>query len=424
MQNGLTTLYGKVFTSRQIINTLISLVGINLFISVMSFVTTLMIANVLGRKLFGDFSFSVAVGTYGLMFIQYGLEKSLVRELVHYESHFGELFKASLVVKFTLFLFFVLIAIIMFMHFPGYSWGVLLIIFATAFSAFQLNSVYDAWRQMTRHAIYFLIEKSIFFALVWIVFLTPFLLSLELIGMFMISSTLIGLLFQYKWALPRIDFNNLKRAWSSIFFLLRSNFFIWLAVLSGLSIDYLSQIILKLSAGSEELGTYSAAWKITQVGTLFLAQAGRIGAEATARYTRPEKSSTDRKYFLFKYITFMTIIGFLLGLPCFLFPQYLLMLFSSEYANAKETLRLFSFYPLLFGPYLAILQYIIAARMQKTYFTLITIVGFVSIGLSFYLIPQLQSKGAVISVIVSLAIALIFFITAISIHLNKLTKAA
>ena len=415
---------GKFSNKHQVIDTLFSLVGINLFIAGLSFVTTIFIANTLGKETFGDFSYAVALGTYGLMFVQFGLEKSLVRFLVHYPTRFGELMKASLLLRLLLFILFALIfsiALLLCHHRLGFSWGIVIVIFATTFQAFQLAGVYDAWKKMKRHALYVLIERCTYFGLIWYVILIPFLsLSIELIGVCMITAIIIGLYLQYRWALPRIEFKSIEGTWPSTIFIMRSNIFIWFAVLSGLSIDYLTQIILKWYAGSAVLGEYSVAWKIMSLATLFLAQAGRIGSEAMARHTRPDKTVKERFQFLMKYIALMAALGFLIGLPCLFFSPYLLKVFRPEYANAAETLRLFGLYPFLFGPYLAVLQYAISSGLQITYFALITIAGLLSIGLNLWLIPQMQSKGAVISVIISLAAALILFSAASCLHLISL----
>jgi len=409
----------------RLLNNLFSLVLIQFVVALVGFVTRVKIANALGRETFGDFAFATAVGVYGLMFIQYGLEKSLVRELVHFPKRFGELLKASLVLKsvlFCVFLLFLLIAIVLLLHQPGYSWGMVPVILATALTAFQLQGVYDAWREMRRHAIFFMVERCAYFALVWCAILAPFLnLSLGMIGIFLMISVVIGLFFQYHWALPRIEFAAVEGLRSSTVFIMRSNFWIWLAVLSGLSIDYLGQIILKLHAGSLELGGYSAALTIAQLGTLFLGQVGRIGLEATARHTLPGKSARERMGFLLKYAALMAAMGFLIGLPCLLFPRYLLTIFRPEYADVAGTLRLFGLYPLFYGPFLAVLQYVISSRMQKTYFTLITAAGLLSIGLNLWLIPQMQSTGAAISIIVSFATALILFAVVIAFHLKSPT---
>jgi O-antigen/teichoic acid export membrane protein len=422
----LSIIIEKVHISRYLIDTLISLVGVNLFIAGLSFVTTIMIANALGREKFGDLSFAIAVGSYGLIFIQYGLDKSFVRELVHFPNRFGELLKASLLLKsmlFVLFLFFLVVVVALFLHHSGFSLEMVPVILATAFAAFQLNGVYDAWREMKRHAVYHMIERCIYFALVWFVIFVPFTaLSLGLIGAFMMMSTVTGLFLQYHWALPRINFKSVQGTWPSTIFIIRSDVFIWLAVLSGLSIEYLSQIILKWYAGSSELGVYSVAIKIPQLAILFLSQAGRIGAEATARHTVPETNASARLRFLVKYAGLMTAIGLMVGLPCILLPEYILMVFRPEYANAADTLRLFGFYPLMYGPYLVLLQYVISSRMQRTYFMLITTAGIISIGLSFWLIPQMHSKGAAISVNISLAVALTLFVAAVGFHLKSLKK--
>jgi O-antigen/teichoic acid export membrane protein len=428
LRNILPAILEKVPVSHQLIETLSSLVGINIFLAGLSFVTTIMVANTLGREQFGDLAFAIALGTYGLMFIQYGLEKSLVRELVHFPKRFGELLKATILLRSTLFVLFIIFLVIafgFFNHNLGLSWGMVPVILAMVIPGFQLQGVYDAWQEMRRHAVFLMIDRCTYFTLVWAAVLLPFLtLSIGLVGAFMMAGVFAGLFLQYYWAFPRIDFQPVQGSYSATAFIVRSNFWIWLAVLSGLSIDYMSQIILKWYAGSAELGMYNVAWKTTQFALLFLAQAGRIGAEATARHTRPEATAHERIRFLLKYSVLMTAIGFMAGLPFLIAPQYILKLFRPEYANAAETMRLFGIYPIIFGPYLAVLQYIISSRMQIVYFTLITTVGVLSITLSYLLIPRMQGIGAVISVICSLGIALILFVAAVVIHLKGLLKSS
>ena len=422
----LGTRTGKTWSRRQLLNTLFSLVGINVGIAGLSFITTMLIANALGKKSFGDLSFGVAVGTYGLMFTQYGLEKSFVRDLVHFPKRVGELVKASLILKsmlFVLFLFFLFVGVCVFSKRGELSWAIVLVIFGTVLPAFQPHGLYDAWREMRRHAIYQMIERCTYFAFVWFAIFVPlFTLSLSLIAGFIVLSVVFGIFLQYRWALPRIDFRPVRGTWASIILIIRSNTWIWLAVLSGLSIDYLTQIILKFYAGSSELGLYSVAWKISQFGTLFLVQAGRIGAEATARQTVPGGEAIERRRFLRKYVALMGALGLLLGLPCILLPEQILKTFLPEYANASQMLRLLGLYPLLYGPYLAVLQYVVSMRMQRTYFTLITVAGFVSMGLNFWLVPQMQGIGSAISAIGSLALALFLFTTAVGLHFRNQIK--
>lgn len=410
------------------LDNLFSLIFIQSIIAGVGFLTRVNVANALGKETFGDLAFAVAIGTYGLMFIQYGLEKSLLRELVHFPDRFGELLKASLALRLGLFAILLLLFVVagpFYLRASEDSCGMALVLIATVVAAFQLQAVYDGWKEMRRHAVYLLIERCTYFALVWFVILVPFLtLSLVQVGLFMVVAVSVGLFLQYRWAMPRIDFKPVHGLRAATDYIMRSNIWIWLAVLSGLSIEYLNQIILKCYAGSSELGGYSAAWLIARLAILMLTQVGRIGFEATARHTRPDKTPGERLRFLVKYVALMAVLGFLTGLPCILCSERILTVFQPEYATAAGTLRILGLYPLLYGPYLAVLQYVISSRLQRTYFTVITVVSFLSIGICFWLIPGMQSAGAAMSVVISLGLGLVLFLAAVTLQLRNLSKSA
>ena len=401
----------------------VSLVAIHFVLALLGFITRVKIANILGRESFGDFAFAVAVGTYGAMFVKYGLEKSFVRDLVHFPCRFGELLKASLILRVILFFILMLgfaVVVPRIERGSGYSLRMVPVFLATVLTAYQLQSVYDAWREMRRHAIFFMLEKCVYFVLVWSAVFLPFVdLNLGLIGIFLMVSIIVGLTIQYRWALPRIKFTRVDGLLSAVFFIVRSNFWVWLAVLSGLSLNYLSQIILKLYCGSAELGGFSAALMLVQLAILFLNQVGRVGLEATARHTLPGKTVNQRKYFVVKYALFMALMGLVIGSPCFLFPRAIFHIFRSEYSDAASTLKILGFYPLFYGPYLVVLQYVVSCRMQKIYFGLMVLASAISIGLNVLFIPKLQGIGAAISLVVSLAVSLVLFALVIRRHFDN-----
>jgi O-antigen/teichoic acid export membrane protein len=407
--------------------TLFSLIGINVFVAGLSFLTSMVIANTLGSKTFGDFAFAIAIGTYGQIFIQYGLEKSLVRELVHHPGRFGEILKASLWLRGAIALVYVVLLVLIVgtmvrRHEAG--WGMIWVPLAMVLAAFQLFGAYDALNSMKRHSVYLMVEKCLYLALVWFVMLVPVVpLSVGILGILMMASALVGMYLQYSWAGPRIEFRPVEGTRRSVVLLMRSNALVWLAVLSGLSIEYFSQIILKWYIGSAELGVYNVAWRTVQFAVLFLAQAGRIGAEATARHTRPEVPAGAQLKFLVKYVSLMGAMGFLVGWPFLFFPRQIIMLFRPEYAGAAEILRALSFYAFLYGPYLALLQFVVSSRMDRAYFILITVVGIASCGLSRLLIPAMQGRGAAISVIASLGVALVLFAAVVGHRLKNMKPA-
>ena len=409
---------------RKMLANLLSLVSINIVTAIVGFFTRVKIANVLGKEVYGDLSYAVAIGIYGLMFIQFGFEKSLVRELVHFPQRFGELVKASLALRLFLFLLFIgsLAATWPFLfNNQAFSWGMFLMVLATSLAAFQLQGIYDAWREMWRHALCFLVERSAYFLLIWAVVLIPALtLSLNMVGAFAVLAVLTGLAMQYRWAMPRVDFKPNKGFRPTVLFLMRSNVWIWLAVLAGLSLEYLNQIILKRTCGSKALGGYSACWTIMQIATLFLNQVGRIGFASTARHTAPDRTAAERLRFLTKYVLLMAGMGALIGLPCVLFSKEILLLFfRPEYVTAAGTLRILGFYPMFYGVYLVMLQYVISSRLQKSYFVVSVLVGILSAVLCGWLIPGLEGDGAALALLITVFCGCGFFFVAAAIQLSR-----
>lgn len=408
---------------RELLLSMTVLTGIQLLVAAVGFVTRIKIANNLGRESFGDVTFGVAIGTYGMMFVHYGLEKSLVRELVQIPERFGEILLASLIVRgFLLFILgLVVLAGALIVPLNEVECGTALVAFATVIVAFQLQGVYDAWKRMRLHAVFMAIERFTYFGLIWIVVLLGFTrLSVGLVGVFMLVSVALGMVLQYVWVIRRVELKVVRGLAASGLEILTANFWIWLGVILGLSVDYLTQIVLKMHAGSLELGGYAAAWLLVQVSMLCLSQLGRIGNEATVRHTMNRISPTERGQFITKYVLVMAVVGLLLSLPGFAFPREIMNVFKSEYADAAWTLRILSVYPLVFGPFLALLQYMVASRLQVAYFVSLLGVAGVSTSLTMWLVPEMRGVGAAISVVSSIAAGVVVFGAVTALHLKRL----
>lgn len=413
--------------SRKLLDNLFSLVVIHTALAGIGFVTRVGMANAIGIDQFGDLAFALAIGAYGQMFVEFGLEKTFVRDLVHFPNRLGEFVKASLCLRFGMF---AILAILLTLSTPflppsvSDSWELLPALIATVLLAFQLQGVYDAWKEMRRHSIFALVERCLYFASVWLAILTPwFTLSLFRIGLLMLASVSIGLFLQYRWAWRRTDFTPVFGVWKTTVSMSQSNVWIWLASLSGLSIGFLNQIVLRCYAGSAELGKFSAAWLLISVAILVLNQVARVGSEAAARYTRTGTAASEQLRFLTKYVILMAAVGFAMGLPFVLFSGRILTVFRQEYATAAIELRILGLYPMFYAPFLATLQYVISSRLQKTYFALITIVGVNGLVLCLWLIPYMRGIGAAIAVVVSIGIATAIFLTAAGLHLRGLGHA-
>ena len=143
-------------------------------------------------------------------------------------------------------------------------------------------------------------------------------------------------------------------------------------------------------------------------------QIGRLGVTALARFNDGHIDYQSKLKFLFKYLIVMLAAGTSVGLPCILFAEKIIGVFTNEYVDASSVLRILGFYPILFGPYLVFLQQLICSRKQKTYFLLIAISGLTSAALSVLLIPRYGAIGAAYSVILSISFALILFSIAVT----------
>ena len=74
-----------------------SLFLIQFFIAGIGFLTTAQIGKVLGPENFGYYSYILSLGAYGSIIMQYGIDKTLTRDLVHEENKGEQILVASII---------------------------------------------------------------------------------------------------------------------------------------------------------------------------------------------------------------------------------------------------------------------------------------------------------------------------------------
>jgi hypothetical protein len=82
-------------TQRRNLQNLSALVSFNFLAAGFFFVTQIKIANVIGKEGFGLLAYGIALGMYAQTIVRYGMNRTLVRDLVHYPNRFAELVMAS-----------------------------------------------------------------------------------------------------------------------------------------------------------------------------------------------------------------------------------------------------------------------------------------------------------------------------------------
>jgi len=387
------------------------LVFVNFLIAGLGFLTRVKIANTLGREGFGLFAYALALGSYGAVIVRFGLDRTFVRDLIHYPRRFGQLVAGSLVLRGLLLVVVILSLVSWKLTFASseLSWGVIAVVVGTSLMALDLRAVYDSWHKMSRDAVYNLIQRCCYYALIWIVVLfVPDKLSIGLIGVGTILSAALYLFMQQRWAFRRIEFYKAKESLAKTATKLGfANLLVWAAAIGCLSFGVLNQLVLKYFRGTAELGGYAAAWQIVAIAMLLLNQVARIGKPATARITREGTDKSTRRRFLVKYSAVMFAVASPIAISSLFCPELILKtLFRPEYALAAGALRVLGIYIALFSLGLVASQYVIAARMEKVYFASVIVGSILSVLFCLFLIPKLGGIGAAISLLIAHGISI------------------
>ncbi len=412
-------------SQRRNLQNLSALVILNFLTAGLSFVTTVKIANVIGKESFGNLAYAIALGMYGQAFVRYGIDRTLVRDLIHYPHRFAELVAGSLLLRGGIQLLVIVGLLIWKFTFDAsgaLSWGLVAVVVAYSLKSLDMQPVYDAWLKMGRHAAYNFIQRALYFLLIWMIILwSPNNLSIAWIGFGLLGTEIFYLLLQQKWAFRRIDFGVIKAPLTSVAVdLSKSNFWIWLAAMGALSWGSLNQIILKHYCGAAELGGYAASWQIASVVMLLLVQVGRIGNPAIAHNTRPLTNKKARIHFLVRYSGVMLLVATPICIPLFFFPELILRtIFKPEYASGAGGLRVFAIYMLVLSLGVVASQYVISARMERTYFASVIVGGILSITLCLVLIPRMAGFGAALALLIAHGISMGLYWVAMIQHVRK-----
>jgi O-antigen/teichoic acid export membrane protein len=407
-------LWDSVLSQKRNLQNLSVLVLVNFLIAGVGFITQVKIANTLGKESFGLFAYGLAIATYGAAVIRFGFDRTLVRDLIHYPERVGELVGASLILRWML--FGVVVGAILTWKLAagtgsGLSWGLLLVITANSMMSMDLQPVYDSWHAMSRHAVYNLIQRCVYFAAIWVIIITaPAKLGLMSIGVATIGSVSFYLILQHGWVMARVELPVARRkVFMTAIELVRGNLTIWLASMSALSFGSLNQLVLKHYRGAAELGGYAAAWQMVSLATMLLYQVARVGNPLTAQITRDGIEWKQRSRFLAKYVCVMIATASPVALAAICLPRTIMtILFRPEYVSASNALRIMGVYMPVFAVGLVASQFLVSTRLEKAYCASVLAGGILSIVACLLFIPRMGANGAAVAMLLSNSVAIGF----------------
>jgi O-antigen/teichoic acid export membrane protein len=143
---------------------------------------------------------------------------------------------------------------------------------------------------------------------------------------------------------------------------------------------------------------------------LLVGQVGRVGNPATARVTRPENDGCKRKSFLLKYSCVMAVTALPVVIPSVFFPAWIMRsFFRPEYASSASVLRVLGLYLMVFSLGFVASQYVVSARMEKTYFSSVVLGGCLSLILCVILVPRLSGLGAALALLIAHSVSIALY---------------
>jgi len=406
-----------------------SLLSINVLMAGLGFFTTVVIANKIGKSDFGVYVYAVAIGVYGQVFVRAAADRVLVREIIHFPKKANDIVFASIFLRTVIFVL-CLSILIFYKQFSGVgnwlSFPFMLIIIAHTLKGFDLQGVFDGLNKITKHAMCHLVERLSFFIIIWAgLIFSPDSFSLQWIAYSLIFSVILYLCVQFKILPIKISMPMKGQVLGVVLKLLKKSFWVWLAAILALSFGTLNRVVLANEYGSLELGGYAAVAQIGAIATMFIAQIARVGNPLMAKITSIEASQSDRVDFVYKYCATMFVCSSVICLPLFLFPSKIIStLFVSEYSESGYLIRYFCLYIILHSLGLVASQYVVSARKEFGYFKGVFIGALLSVFLCYTLIPKYGGLGAILALVFShgISIGVYFYIMLRDIRNSKIDE--
>lgn len=373
-----------------------SLFLIQFFSAGIGFLTTAQIGKVLGPDNFGYYSYILSLGAYGSIIMQYGIDKTLTRDLVHGKNKGEQILVTSIILKiiFFIFLFILLISTSKIIFKDENIILSNIIIISFLLGSFGLGHFFDIKEITYIHSFITFFHKSIYFGILWWFFIYhQESISLLIIAIVMIITSSIGLIYEYFY-LRSFIFIKLKNIYVNLKIIITRNFQIWITEIIGLSLIYLNKIFLITFASETDLGHFQASWTITMIGTLFISQIIRVGNVYLSKITKKNCLLEIRK-FLKLYLFSVFLIGIIFYLALLFSSNFLILFFfGEEYFESIEILKIASLYILVFGVYTVCLQYLMNIYQSNLYTSFIVLISVLSIILNLIFIPLYGNIGA------------------------------
>lgn len=375
--------------------------------------TQVKLANYLGASVYGIYSYCLAIGEVGAMFVRYGRNKTMVRDLIQNPEK-----RDSLVVS-TFFLSIINLALFLAVTFACHkpldievSWTYLLLIMSPCFASLSLGPVYECLRMMSWNSIYALLQKFGFLVIIWLLFFANIPVNLFSIGAIVVCTWLVVVLMEYFEVGTQLHIHffqkvKLKEIWE----LYKDNFTIFMSCVTGVAFGPLLRLILNNYADSKSVGIYAAGLQIYNICLFLNTQISRVGNPMMAEVGKEGTDAKRRRNLVYRYTAIMLATSLPFALPLMLCPALITeTLFTDEYASLANYLPLLAIYLMAISVGVVFTQYMISMRLDKSYFAIYVTTAVTTLLVALWLIPLLGILGAFIALCVPHSIGCLFYV--------------
>lgn len=375
-------------------------------------VTQVKLANYLGAAVYGIYSYCLAIGEVGAVFVRYGRNKTMLRDLVQYPEK-----RDSLVVS-TFFISIINLVIFIGVIFACHNtldietnWSYFLLILSPCLVSLSLEPLYESLRMMGWSAIYTLLQKFLFLIVIWILLLSKAKFGLFEIGIIIIFSWLLVYTLEYYEIITQLRINFISKVkFYELFNLYKENFVIFLSCVTGVAFGPLLRMILKNYTDSSSVGIYAAALQIYHICLFLNTQIGRVGNPMMAHACRDDVPIVERRKKVFIYLIVMILTALPFALPMLIFPRQITTLFFTiEYASIADYLPILALYLIAISIGIVFMQFLISMRKDKLYFSIFITSALTTVLIAFILIPHYGVLGAVLSLCVPHSLGCFFY---------------
>lgn len=385
--------------------------SLNYLQSGISFIASIILARSLGADVYGHFAYGLVFANTLMVLMQFGTDKTLVRDLVQMEKPERTLTGTAILWFFLSIIGIIGIAIWSFFISDISTiaaWVLMLCTLSGAAQGLTVQAWFDVNEKMSLHAVFSVIGRSVF--LIGIVIVLFFLRNEYAIlwaAFLLLLSRLITLFLEWNFVLSSVRL-IFKEAVPILKKIVSTNSWVWLAAIGNLLMTQGNQLILKDQAGIKQLAYYSVAFQIIMLVRMLQSQIVRLVAPSIANITNDKfEGDIIPKFLRFCGISFLASSVILLPLY-FLTPFIVNNFLGEEFIPAIPVMNVLYVWVSIYGIALINNQFLIGLRKEKTFLKITVIFGLLSLILAYFLIKEFHAVGGALSLLIAHLSSIIF----------------